>query len=265
MKSQIKKLVLGCVFIMALPLRLIPASLRRQFLFGLLVMESRVGNSENALRQLFIMEDKIRLLINERAMVLGQGVHPKHRLMNYHRFFVENIAEGDTVLDIGCGYGSVARSVAQALPSSNVTGIDFNQDRIDEAQGMKNTNNLNFVCGDALQALPSGNWDVVMMSNVLEHIEGRVDFLRHMGRVLAPGKLLIRVPQFERDWTLPMRKELGINYFSDPTHFIEHTQDEFLQEMDQAGIDVIDQLHVWGEIWAVCRYRMEEAKDAVNA
>ena len=255
MRTVLKKLVLLLVTVLALPLHLVPAGTRRKFIFGLMVVNSRVGSVENAMRQLFLLEDNLRLLINERAMVLGNGVHPKHRLMNYHRFFIDNIKDGERVLDVGCGYGAVARSVAAARPGSHVTGIDFDERRINEALGMDNPANLNFVCGDALKALPEGEFDVVMMSNVLEHIEGRVDFLRQLKEALSPGKMLIRVPQFERDWTLPMRKELSVNYFSDPTHFIEHTMEEFAGEMRAAGVEIVGQENIWGEIWAVCVYR----------
>src|SRR3989338_4067863 len=56
------------------------------------------------------------------------GTHPKHRLMNYHAFFVENIAATDTVLDVGCGKGEVARSVA--AKAKKVVGIDFSKTSI---------------------------------------------------------------------------------------------------------------------------------------
>ena len=50
-----------------------------------------------------------------------------------------------------------------------------------------------------------------------------------------------------------MRRELGVNYFSDPTHFIEHRLDEFAAEIAAAGLRVTEQRTVWGEIWAECR------------
>jgi len=40
------------------------------------------------------------------------GLHPKHRIMNYHKFFVDNVSPGDTVLDIGCGNGALAFDLA---------------------------------------------------------------------------------------------------------------------------------------------------------
>ena len=47
-----------------------------------------------------------------------------------------------------------------------------------------------------------------------------------------------------------MKKELGLPYFLDDTHFTEYTQESFEQEMAGAGLSV-NHLEVrWGEIWA---------------
>jgi hypothetical protein len=93
----------------------------------------------------------------------------------------------------------------------------------------------------------------VVLSNVLEHIEHRVDFLHGLVAAASPRQILIRVPLFERDWKIAMRAQLGIGYFSDPTHYIEHTIEEFAAEIDAAGLEITEKLTAWGEIWAVCR------------
>jgi hypothetical protein len=60
------------------------------------------------------------------------------------------------------------------------------------------------------------------------------------------------VPHFERDWKIPMRKELGLNYFSDAEHFIEHCLDEMNVELAEAGLRPIVTQTLWGEIWMCC-------------
>ena len=67
---------------------------------------------KKALKQLFLIKDRLNLVINERALKLGDGVHPKHQLTKYHEFFINNIKNGDNVLDIGYGYGAVSKSIA---------------------------------------------------------------------------------------------------------------------------------------------------------
>ncbi len=250
-----KRLVLGLVGLLSWPYRLIPWGLRRRLPFGLMMLDSRIGGPGAALGRLFAISDDLELVINERAMAYGNREHPKHNLTRYHDFFVERIPAGARVLDIGCGYGAVARSIARRVEGVQVTGIDMSEARIREAEAADNPDNLAFITGDALLLTPAGDWHTVVLSNVLEHIEGRVDFLRRLIERATPQQILIRVPLFERHWQVAMRRELGVGYFSDPTHYIEHTLEEFAGEMEAAGLEITERLTLWGEIWAVCRAR----------
>lgn len=253
MKAALKTAGLGAASALSILYRLVPEKVRRVIVAGLLTVDSRIGPPDQSLRRLFSAHDDIERLINERAMALGAGEHPKHRLTRYHDFFVARIPAGAGVLDIGCGYGAVARSIARQIPSVRVIGIDSSAERIAEAESADNPPNLSFILGDALQSIPNGPWTTVVLSNILEHIEKRVDFLRTIMAAAKPSRILIRVPLFERSWHVPMRRELGIGYFSDPTHFIEHTLEEFDREIAEANLEVVTRSVLWGEIWAECQ------------
>jgi SAM-dependent methyltransferase len=239
--------------VLALVWQLLPIRLRHLLLKGMFVLESRGPDTGAALKRLFTLQDDLDHVVNERAMIHGKGEHPKHRLMRYHDFFIENIADGQRVIDIGCGYGAVARSIAKARPRSQVTGVDYDPKRLAEARAKDNPANLAFVEADATQSVPPGPWDVVVLSNVLEHIVDRHAFLTALIDKTKARRFLIRVPLFERDWRLAMRREVGANYYSDPDHEIEPTQEEFRRETAAAGL-VVEQLNTpWGEIWSVLR------------
>jgi SAM-dependent methyltransferase len=253
MSPRLKQSLLGLAGLLSALWRLLPTGLRRGLITGLLVLESRGSKPADALRRLFVLQDKLDWIINERAMAYGGNVHPKHRLMRYHDFFVDRIAAGSHVLDIGCGYGAVARSIATRVPNSAVVGVELDQGRLSQARAGEVPANLSFVEADARRNLPPGPWDVVVLSNILEHIEDRVGFLRDILRQAAPQKILIRVPLFERDWKLPLRRELGIGYFSDAEHFIEHRLDELHGEVLAAGLKPVETIALWGEIWTECR------------
>ncbi len=239
-----------CIKIIALPLIIMPSKLRANILFGFLLLESRVSNPRNSLKSLFLIKDKLDTLINERALAYEGKDHPKHRLMKYHDFFIKNIPENSSVIDIGCGNGAVAKAIANEVSNTEVTGIDNNKERLDAARLNNKLSNLKFIYGDALKI--KGKWDVIVLSNVLEHIDKRVEFLNDIKNKLQPELVLIRVPLFERSWEIPMRKELGINYFSDNTHFIEHTMAEFKNEITDADLKIEDINYIWGEIWSKC-------------
>lgn len=220
---------------------------------GLMVLDSRHPDPAVGLRRLLVLRDRLDWVINERAMVYGRGEHPKHRLTNYHTFFVGRIRDGERVLDVGCGYGAVGRSLARAYPRCEVTGIDQDMPRLAQARASGNPANLLFVEGDVTQAVPSGPWDAVVLSNVLEHVEERALFLTALQTATRASRYLIRVPLFERDWQMALRRELGVDFRSDDDHKIEHTLAEFLAEMSEAGLKPIELQTMWGEIWADCR------------
>ncbi len=104
---------------------------------------------------------------------------------------------------------------------------------------------------DALERLPAGPFDVVILSNVLEHIERRTELLRRIVREAAPDRILVRVPMADRHWLVPLRSELGLAHFSDPTHFVEYTEETFAAELAAAGLRAVETTIRWGEIWAV--------------
>jgi|GEM_PF-328337 len=265
MSSRFKHLLLGLAGLLGWFWRVLPVRLREAFITGLYILESRAGNPAQGLRRLLALQDRLDWVINERAMAYGGGVHPKHRLMRYHDFFVERIPIDSRVLDIGCGYGAVARSIATRVPGSTVVGVDLDRTRLAQARAEEVLVNLRFIEADVRRDLPAGPWNVVVLSNILEHIEDRVGFLHDILRLAKPEKVLIRVPLFERDWKLPLRKELGVNYFSDTEHFIEHRHDELRDELNAAGLLPTEVKMLWGEIWVDCRPNNTEIKGQPKA
>lgn len=175
------------------------------------------------------------------------GIHPKHRLIGYHNFFLRNISPSQSVLDVGCGNGALARDLA--AKAGRVLGIDKEEKKIEEARKNFRRPNLEYAVGDATSFSFEKNFDVVVLSNVLEHIEDRVDFLKKIKKI-SP-KILIRVPMFDRDWRTAYKKELGVSWKSDRTHFTEYTEESFRKELEEAGLEIISLSVRWGEIWAV--------------
>ncbi|MBC8509605.1 MAG: class I SAM-dependent methyltransferase [Chloroflexi bacterium] len=223
----------------------------RQFVDFLLGLISRriAGNPPaRALRVLFSLDAVLYGMQGQSSIAYDGGIHTKHRHMKYHDFFTRRIGEADRVLDIGCGNGAVAYDVAQI--AKEVVGIDINADNIAAARRQYRHPHLEFRLGDALEALPDEKFSVIILSNVLEHLPGRPAFLRRLQATLRPERILIRVPLFERDWRVPLKKELGLEWRLDNTHEIEYTLETFTEEMAEAGLES-NHLEVrWGEIWA---------------
>ena len=208
---------------------------------------ARLSPSE-ALRFVFALDQRLYSLSGGLSVAYDDGVHTKHRHTRYHDFFVSRIKSGATVLDIGCGNGFLAHDIAKKS-GAQVTGIDLNQGSIDVARQRFSHENVKFVCGDVLKDLPTNRYDVVVLSNVLEHLPERVAFLRKVQSVIHPSKYLIRVPLFERDWRVPLKQELGVEWRLDITHEIEYTQEEFLDEVASANLRLTHFEIRWSEIW----------------
>lgn len=204
---------------------------------------------EEALRFLFRIETELYSLEGKKAIEYGGGVHTKHRHLRYHEFFIKRVYPGEQVLDIGCGIGILAYEVAEKA-GAYVTGIDLNPKNIAYALKHYQHPRCTFLKGDALKELPDRAFEVVILSNVLEHLSERAFFLKRIQELLKPSRILIRVPLFERDWRVPLRQELGVEWRLDPTHETEYTSESFQEEMTQAKLKITYQEIRWGEIWA---------------
>jgi glycosyltransferase involved in cell wall biosynthesis/2-polyprenyl-3-methyl-5-hydroxy-6-metoxy-1,4-benzoquinol methylase len=224
---------------------------------------ARRGEPDAGLRLLFGVEDLLYPVEGELAVRYGGGIHTKHRHMKYHDFFVDRVHPGETVLDIGCGVGAVAHDVAERS-GAKVTGIDLSETNIATARQRHAHPGVTYVAGDALRLQTTGKTDVIILSNVLEHIAGRPGFLRTLIGLAQPQRVLIRVPLFERDWRIPLRRELQVEYRLDPTHETEYTLESFAAEMKEAGLRVVHQEVRWGEVWAECEPDPETAPPRVS-
>jgi cyclopropane fatty-acyl-phospholipid synthase-like methyltransferase len=240
-------------------LKRLPAVSRAEALMSLIRASIKQSSPKETLRFLFELENRLYALEGEASIAYGEGIHTKHRHINYHRFFVRNLKPGERVLDIGCGNGFLSYDMATQVPGVKVVGIELSEANVRFACEHYQHPDLQFIHGDALKLLPKESFDVVTLSNVLEHIEHRVDFLKKIVHQVRPRRLIIRVPLFERDWRVPLKKELGIDYRLDATHCIEYTQEDFFAELGQAGLKATHTEFRWGEIWSVAEPISREA------
>jgi glycosyltransferase involved in cell wall biosynthesis/SAM-dependent methyltransferase len=184
------------------------------------------------------------------AIEANDGLHPKHDLTAYHAFFTKRIKKSQRVLDLGCGVGALAESIARRS-SASVTGLDLSEANLakarERAAGLSDV--LTFVEGDITTHRATGEYDVIVLSNVLEHLRDRPDLLRRWTEWYGPSRFLIRVPAFDRDWRVPWKKHLGVEWRLDPTHETEYTEAQLREETGLAGLVVHELVARWGELW----------------
>jgi SAM-dependent methyltransferase len=220
---------------------------------SLLGILARAVPPATLLRWLCRLDNALYRATSLAAVRYDGGLHVKHRLTRYHDFFVERVDPGARVLDVGCGLGALAADLAR-LRDARVTGVDFDAATIEAARRRWQDPRLTFRVADARQ-LPGERFDVVVLSNVLEHLDDRVAFLREVTERTGARRVLVRVPLFDRDWRVPLKRELGVEFRLDPTHRTEYTLAEFEDEIAKAGLVVTERQVQWGEIWATCAPR----------
>ena len=108
----------------------------------------------------------------------SDGLHPKHRLMKYHEWFVSHLNPEWRVLDVGCGNGALAFDICNHCNS--VFAIDLNLVNIEKAKKQFANERIAYLCGDATKYPFQQKYDIIILSNVLEHIENRPQFLIHL-------------------------------------------------------------------------------------
>jgi 2-polyprenyl-3-methyl-5-hydroxy-6-metoxy-1,4-benzoquinol methylase len=98
------------------------------------------------------------------------------------------------ILDVGCGTGTLV-SIPLAKLGLAVTGIDIHPESIEYAQSIAaNYPNLLFEC-KPLEECQDGHYDVIICSEVLEHVSSYTEFFAQLVKKMRPnGILILTVP-----------------------------------------------------------------------
>ncbi|HOY08565.1 MAG TPA: class I SAM-dependent methyltransferase [Candidatus Omnitrophota bacterium] len=188
------------------------------------------------------------------------GLHPKHRLINYHKWFVDHVKKEWIVLDVGCGNGALTYDLACSC--HQVVAVDKNPVNIQEARARYVLGNIEYILGEAPGCLGERVFDAVVLSNVLEHIVDRQAFLQALLR--RTTRLLIRVPVIDRDWITLYKKEAGFEWRLDPTHEIEYTEAILAAELKAVGLDILSCERKFGELYCLAAACQESGKDKMD-
>lgn len=185
---------------------------------------------------------RISVLVTE----LNGGIHPKHELMGYYRFFKKNLEKDSVILDVGCGIGYLSHKLAPSV--KEITAIDNNPISIIKAKEFHDKN-INFIIGDVMNYEFDQKYDSIVLSNVLEHFKDRKALLEKLKSL--SNRILIRVPMFDRSWLVLYKKFANQEYRLDNDHKIEYTLESFTKEMEDVGLRIISTEIKFGELWAV--------------
>jgi len=115
---------------------------------------------------------------------------------NSAAYLLPHLRPGQSLLDVGCGPGTITRDLAQRVAPGRVLGIDRSTDVVAEAEAAASNETrasagTDFAVGDvyALQH-EVASFDVVHAHQVLQHLSDPVAALVELRRVLRPDGLL---------------------------------------------------------------------------
>ena len=118
----------------------------------------------------------------------------RRRAASHAAFFIPHLRPGMTLLDCGCGPGTITLDLADVVAPAEVVGVDMeaNQLRLAGSQAAeRETPNLLFSVADIYSLpFPGDTFDAVLLHGVLEHMGDPVTALREVRRVLKSEGLV---------------------------------------------------------------------------
>jgi ubiquinone/menaquinone biosynthesis C-methylase UbiE len=109
-------------------------------------------------------------------------------------YLLPHLRSGLSLLDVGCGPGTITADLAELVAPGSVTAVDQFLDVLDVARAetqRRNLSNVTFARADVHQLdFPDDTFDVVHAHQVLQHVTDPVQALREMRRVCVRGGIV---------------------------------------------------------------------------
>ena len=149
------------------------------------------------------------------------AAHPDHferALTAYHPRFLDAaaIADGDRVLDVGCGTGLTTRDAARLTPSGSALGVDLSSAMLEVARQRaraEGLTNVTFEQADAqIHPFDSESFHVAIGCTSTMFFGDRAEALANIGRALRPGGRLVQLtwqPPTDNEWIRELTNALS--------------------------------------------------------
>jgi SAM-dependent methyltransferase len=117
--------------------------------------------------------------------------------------FLDQIPDPRRIADAGCGRGMITLACARHFPAAQVFGIDLDEDqnRVNSEIAKKvGFEKVQFVTMDAMKLPDMGRFDLVISTDMLEHMNDDLGAVKIFCEALEPsGHLLVHVPHLTRN------------------------------------------------------------------
>ena len=117
----------------------------------------------------------------------------KIRVEKNYRIFNDLLPRKGKILDVGCGYGFMSYLLHYVSPERIITGIDYDEDKIETAANcFSRDNKINFIFATA-NGFNFGQYDAIVMADVLHYLqpEEQKQLIEKSIRHLNPNGVII--------------------------------------------------------------------------
>ena len=119
---------------------------------------------------------------HDEAMRRTRSMHAQRTADTQAAFFLPYLRPGMTLLDLGCGPGSITTGLAAAVSPGRTTGVDRQPQSI---EGVEVTS------ADVMDLpFPDASFDAIFASALLQHLPDPLGALREARRVARPGAVI---------------------------------------------------------------------------
>ncbi|MDH5607552.1 MAG: class I SAM-dependent methyltransferase [Anaerolineae bacterium] len=136
------------------------------------------------------------------------------------------------VLEIGCGMGHL---LGWLVGRYQVFGGDINEWALLEAKNNVPEGNFQNMDAEDLSHFEDGFFDIIIAKHVVEHLNHPEKAAAEIGRVLAPGGVLVLATP-NLDSPMRARKDSDWVGYKDPTHISLKPPADWLEMLGEAGI-----------------------------
>lgn len=124
-------------------------------------------------------------------------------LMKYKIMAISEFINGKTMLDIGCGVGTLTKAIADNF--ERVVGIDGSRVKINKARDKNQGGNIEYDLCLFENYKRRTQFDFIVCTNFLEHVDDSLSFLWQVKKILSPnGLVVLTVPN-----ALGLHKRIG--------------------------------------------------------
>ena len=127
-----------------------------------------------------------------------KAVYGLHQLCDIRLAYINQVLDSrpspKTILDIGCGGGIMTEQLRTHFPDASIVGIDISAHSIECAQNHATENNyvIDYRVGSAYETrLGDESCDMVVMLDILEHLDDLPRAIKEVSRILKPGGIFI--------------------------------------------------------------------------